>query len=50
MGGAVIIFAKLLATRPIYEDENDARQACKVGNDAMSKGYVSLIVNNVNST
>lgn len=36
---------KLLATRPIYEDENDARQACKGAVDSMSKGYVSLIVN-----
>jgi|GEM_PF-4126591 len=37
---------KLLATRPVYLDEDDARQACKSGNDAMTKGYISLIVDN----
>jgi hypothetical protein len=36
---------KLLATRPVYLDEDDARQACKSGGDTMTKGYISLIVN-----
>lgn len=35
---------KLLATRPVYLDEDDARQACRSGSDSMTKGYISLVV------
>jgi intracellular multiplication protein IcmQ len=35
---------KLLATRPVYLDEDDARQSCRVGSDTMTKGYISLVV------
>ena len=41
----IMSLPKLLATRPVYLDENDARQACRIGNDAMTKGYLSIIVN-----
>ena len=41
----LLSLSKLLATRPVYLNEDDARQASKLGNDTATKGYVSLIVN-----
>ena len=35
---------KLLATRPVYLDEDDARQVCRTGGDSMTKGYASMVV------
>ena len=35
---------KLLATRPVYLDEDDARQVCRTGSDSMTKGYASMVV------
>jgi hypothetical protein len=40
----LLSLSKLLATRPVYLDENDARQACRSGHDSMTKGYVSMVV------
>ena len=35
---------KLLASRPVYLDESEARQACRVGLELMAKGYISIVV------
>jgi intracellular multiplication protein IcmQ len=40
----LLSLSKLLATRPVYLDENDARQSCRSGSDSMTKGYVSIVV------
>ena len=35
---------RLLATRPVYLDEEAAKQACRTGSDAMAKGYLSAVI------